>query len=37
MSDVELNQTFATDVTGEIIVQENYYVWIYLILFSILV
>ena len=37
MWDVELNQTFAIDVIGETIIEANYYVWIYLIKFSILV
>ena len=37
MADMELNHTFAIDVIGEIIIKENYYVWICLIKFSILV
>ena len=32
---MELNQTFAIDVIGEIIIEENYYGWICLIKFSI--
>ena len=36
MWDVELNETFAIDVIGDIVIKENFYVWICLIKFSIL-